>query len=189
MNLNDQLFQGEHIFLGPIDHEKDAEIETRWLHNVEYLRMLDWDLAYPLAPAQLKKRYETLEKEQQEKNNLFYFTIRLKPEAKLIGFTKLFWIEWSHSTGFVQMGIGESQHHRQGHGNEALNLLLRYAFGELNLYRLTAVIPEYNLAALGLFKQAGFVEEVRRRQAVHRAGRRWDSIHLGVLSREWYARL
>ncbi len=27
MKLNDQLFQGEQICLGPIDHEKDAEVE------------------------------------------------------------------------------------------------------------------------------------------------------------------
>lgn len=188
MKLNDQLFQGEHISLGSIDHEKDAGIETHWLHDMEYLRMLDWDLAYPLAPSQLKKRYETIEKDQEEGNSLFYFTIRLKPEARLIGFAKLFWIEWAHGTGFVQLGIGESQHRRLGYGREALNLLLRFAFGEINLHRLTAIMPEYNLAALGLFKQLGFVEEVRRRQAIQRDGQRWDSIHLGLLSREWYSR-
>ena len=189
MNLNDQLFRGEHISLGPIDHDKDAEIESRWLHDLDYMRMLDWELAYPLAPSQLKKRYEAIEKEQEEKNNLFYFTIRLKPEAKLIGFVRLFWIEWSHGTGFVQIGIGESQYRRLGYGREALNLLLRFAFGEINLFRLTAVIPEYNQAAMGLFQQAGFSEEVRRRQAIHRDGQRWDSIHLGILSREWFAGL
>jgi RimJ/RimL family protein N-acetyltransferase len=189
MNLNDQLFRAEHIFLGSIDHEKDAEIEAGWWRNVEYLRMLNTDLVYPVSTSQLKKRYETIEKEQDEKNNLFYFTIRLKDDAKLIGFVKLFWIEWSHGTGFIEMGIGESQYQNLGYGREALQLLLRFAFGEINLFRLTAVIPEYNLAALGLFKQMGFVEEVRRRQAVHRGGRRWDLIHLGMLSREWYSRL
>ena len=75
-----------------------------------------------------------------------------------------------------------------GYGREALNLLLRFAFGEINLFRLTAVIPEYNQAAMGLFQQAGFSEEVRRRQAIHRDGQRWDSIHFGIFSREWYAK-
>lgn len=189
MNLSDQLFQGEHISLSSIDHEKDAEIESRWLHNLDYMRMLDWELAYPLSPSQLKKRYEEIEKEQEEKNNLFYFTIRLKPDSRLIGFAKLFWIEWSHGTGFIQMGIGESQHRRLGYGREALNLLLRFAFGEINLYRLTSVVPEYNQAAMSLFKQTGFIEEVRRRKAIPRDGQRWDSIHLGILSREWYANI
>jgi RimJ/RimL family protein N-acetyltransferase len=50
---------------------------------------------------------------------------------------------------------------------------------------LAAVIPEYNLPAQRLFAGAGFVEEVRRRQAVFRDGRRWDLVHWGLLRDEW----
>jgi RimJ/RimL family protein N-acetyltransferase len=64
-------------------------------------------------------------------------------------------------------------------------MLLGYAFDELNLYRLTAVVPEYNQAALRLFENAGFVQEVRRREAINRDGRRWDLFHLGLLESEW----
>jgi RimJ/RimL family protein N-acetyltransferase len=66
--------------------------------------------------------------------------------------------------------------------------LLRYAFDELNLYRLTAVIPEYNPVAMQLFSKAGFVEEVRRRKALNRDDKRWDLINLGLLHEEWSAR-
>jgi RimJ/RimL family protein N-acetyltransferase len=41
---------------------------------------------------------------------------------------------------------------------------------------------------LGLFAKAGFVEEVRRREALQRDGRYWDAIHLGLLRDEWEAR-
>jgi RimJ/RimL family protein N-acetyltransferase len=57
---------------------------------------------------------------------------------------------------------------------------LHYAFAELNLHRLAAIIPEYNLAALQLFERAGFVEEVRQRQALARDGRRWDLLGYGI---------
>jgi RimJ/RimL family protein N-acetyltransferase len=62
---------------------------------------------------------------------------------------------------------------------------MRFAFSELNLHRLTARVPEYNLAALALFRKAGFVEEVRRREAYQRDARRWDDIHLGLLAADW----
>jgi len=68
-----------------------------------------------------------------------------------------------------------------------LRLLLRYAFDELNLYRLTAVVPEYNPIALHLFSKAEFLEEVRQRKALNRDGRRWDLLHLGILHEEWGA--
>lgn len=187
MRIDQSLFESEHICFGPIDHEKDPEIESLWTHDASYLRLISLDPALPASPAQIKKRYEAIEKEQDEDKNLFYFALRMRSDDRLIGFARLFWIEWSNGAGFVQLGIGEPKDRGQGYGSEALGLLLRFAFDELNLYRLTAIIPEYNTVALHVFSKAGFVEEVRRRQSVSRDGRRWDLLHLGILQAEWHA--
>jgi RimJ/RimL family protein N-acetyltransferase len=88
----------------------------------------------------------------------------------------------------VRLGIGDPADWRKGYGRDALHLLMRFAFSELNLHRLTAIVPEYNTPAMQLFTNAGFIEEVRRRQALARDSRRWDSIHLGLLRSEWAAR-
>jgi RimJ/RimL family protein N-acetyltransferase len=50
-----------------------------------------------------------------------------------------------------------------------------------------ANMPEYNRPALRLFANAGFVEEVRRREAIHRDGQRWDLIQMSLLRPEWTA--
>lgn len=188
MSIDQSLFEGQRICLGPIDHEKDPEVESHWTHDASYLRLVSLDPAQPASPAQVKKRYEAIEKEQEEKRNRYYFALRMRSDDRLIGFARLYWIEWSNGTGFIQLGIGDPKDRLQGYGTEALGLMLRFAFEELNLYRLTAVIPEYNSIALHLFSKAGFVEEVRRRQAVYRDGRRWDLLHLGILSEEWSTR-
>jgi len=185
MDLKRSLFEEELICLAPIDPERDAEIEAKWTHDAEYLRLLKADIARPLSPAQVKKAYESIEKKVEEDKNLFYFTIRTRPDERLVGFAKLYAITWSHGTGMLQMGIGDPQDRKQGYGRQALSLLLRYAFNELNLYRLTALVPEYNNDALRFFEMAGFVIEVRRRQALNRDGRRWDLLHLGLLQEEW----
>lgn len=185
MNIEQSLFEAGQICLGPIDHEKDPEVEARWTNDASYLRMLGPDPALPLSAAQVKKRYEKIEKEQDESHSLFYFTIRARADDRLIGFAKLHWIEWSNGVGNISLGIGAASDRRQGYGIQALNLLLRYAFAELNLFRLTALVPEYNQAALGLFHKAGFIEEVRRREALMRDGRRWDHLALGLLGEEW----
>lgn len=185
MDLKRSLFEEELICLAPIDPERDAEIEAKWTHDAEYLRLLKADIARPLSPAQVKKAYESIEKKVEEDKNLFYFTIRTRPDERLVGFAKLYAITWSHGTGMLQMGIGDPQDRKRGYGRQALSLLLRYAFDELNLYRLTALVPEYNAAALRFFEKAGFVIEVRRRQALNRDGRRWDLLHLGLLQEEW----
>jgi len=187
MKINEPLFVAEAICLAPIDHEKDAEIESRWTHDAEYMRLISLEPALPQSAAQLKKRYEKIEKEQDEKKNLFYFTVRMRADDRLVGFARLYWIEWSNAGGFIQLGIGDPNDRQHGYGAQTLRLLLRYAFDELNLYRLTAVVPEYNPVALHLFSKASFVEEVRQRKALNRDGRRWDLLHLGILHEEWDA--
>jgi len=192
MSIRTPLFEGQRIRFTPFDYDKDPEIESQWTHYPAYLRMLGADVARPLTPDQVKKNYEEIEKEVDEKRKLFYFAIRTQSKEddegeRLIGFARLYWIEWSNGTGNVQLGIGDPGDWGQGYGSEALRMLLRFAFDELNLFRLMAVIPEYNQAAIHLFEHAGFSKEVRRRQALKRDGRRWDLLHMGILRQEWQA--
>lgn len=185
MDLKRSLFEGDLVVLAPIDHEKDAVVESRWTHDATYLRMLKPDIARPLSPAQVKKGYESIEKSMEEDKNLFYFTIRVRPDERLLGFARIYAVSWSHASGMLQLGIGDDQDRRKGYGSQALELLLRYAFEELNLYRLTVLVPEYNQPAWHFFEKAGFEIEVRRRQALHRDGHRWDLLHLGLLRDDW----
>jgi RimJ/RimL family protein N-acetyltransferase len=186
MTIQTQLFEGTAIRLAPIDHEKDAEVESRWTHDPLYLHGLSMEPARPLSTAQVKKKYEAIEKEIDESKNLFHFTIRTRDENRLLGFARVYWIEWTHGNGNLKLAIGDAQDRNKGYGSEALNLLLRLAFDELNLYRLSATMGEDNPAALHIFHKFGFVEEVRRRKAILRDGRTWDLIHVGLLHDEWH---
>jgi RimJ/RimL family protein N-acetyltransferase len=185
MNLTKQLFEAEHICLAAIDMEKDVGIEARWTQDAHYLRMLHKDPALPLSPEMVKKRYEAIEKEMEENKNLYYFTIRMRPDDRLIGFARIYHIIWTMGYGLVQLGIGEASERRKGYGSQALRLLVNFAFSELNLYNLGADVPEYNPAAARLLAKAGFVEEARLRQALYRDGRRWDMVFYGLLVDEW----
>jgi RimJ/RimL family protein N-acetyltransferase len=182
------LFEGQLICLAPIDHENDPAIESEWTHDAEFMRMLYTEPMRPLSPAQVKKKYEAIEKDLEESKNLFHFTIRLRADDRLIGLSRLYWVEWTNGAGMLNLGIGNRTDRGQGYGSEALRLMLRYAFAELNLHRVGATIPEYNPVAQHVFAKAGFVEEVRRRQALNRDGRHWDVIHVGILREEWLSR-
>lgn len=187
MTIHQQLFVGQTICLGPIDHDNDPPVISRWSHDPEFQSLVETKPVYPVSVGYMKKQLEALEKEQDERNELYYFTIRLRENDRLIGFACIRGIEWSHAAGWVHLGIGDRQDRRRRLGTEALDLLLEYAFHELNLHRLGAEIAEYNLAAHRLFEKAGFIEEVRRRKALSRAGQRWDLLLYGLLAQEWAA--
>ncbi len=184
-DIQAQLFEGRDIRFGPIDHEKDAEIESRWTHDSDFMRLYEIDPARPMSAAMVKKKYEKLEKEIEEDKNIYYFAIRAREDDRLIGKAVINRIEWSNGNGWIQFGIGSVEDRRKGYGTQAVQMLLRFAFAELNLFRVTARVQEYNEAGIALLKKFGFVEEVRRRQALDRDGRRWDMLVFGLLNEEW----
>ena len=184
-DIQTQLFEGEAVRFGPIDYEKDPEIEAKWTHDAEFMRLYDIVPARPMSAAMVKKQYEKLEKQVEEEKNLYYFTIRAREDDRLIGKASIHWIEWSNGNGHLRLGIGAAEDRRRGYGTQALRMLLRFAFAELNLHRVTAAAPEYNEGAIALLKKAGFTQEICRRKALERDGRRWDLLTFGLLKDEW----
>jgi hypothetical protein len=184
-DIQTQLFEGQDIRFGPIDHEKDPEIEARWTHDSDFMRMMDVAAARPLSAAMVKKQYEKLEKQMEEDKNIYSFAIRAREDDHLIGRATIYWIEWQNGNGHIRLGFGAAEDRGKGYGIQALRMLLRFAFAELNLFRVTANVPEYNVAAIALLKKFGFTQEVCRRKSLERDGRRWDMYVYGLLRDEW----
>jgi RimJ/RimL family protein N-acetyltransferase len=66
-----------------------------------------------------------------------------------------------------------------------MNVLLRFAFTEVNLRRVTLSVFEYNPRAIRSYEKAGFRHEGRVRKALNKEGRRWDVLFMGILRDEW----
>lgn len=184
-DIQTQLFEGQDIRFGPIDHQKDPEVESKWTHDSEFMRLMEINPARPMSAAMVRKQYEKLEKQIEEEKNLYYFTIRAKADDRLIGRASIQWIEWTNGNGFLRLGIGAAEDRSKGYGTQALRMLLRFAFAELNLFRVSAMVAEYNEGAIVLLKKFGFVQEVCRRKSLERDGRRWDLLVFGLLHDEW----
>lgn len=111
MHLDNPLFEGQLVYLAAINHEQDAQIDSRWTLDGDYQRMLGADQVKPLSPAQVKKVYGEIEKDMDEKGNQYYFTIRRSATEKvenpdqMLGFARLTRIQWNHGTGSISLAI------------------------------------------------------------------------------------
>jgi RimJ/RimL family protein N-acetyltransferase len=121
----------------------------------------------------------------QRSENDFIFGVRRCADELLIGLAGLDGISWTNGTAYLSIGIAEEGHRRQGYGREAMALLLRFAFDELNLHRLSLTVFAYNQAAIALYEGLGFVREGVFREHLHRDGQRHDMILYGILRHEW----
>jgi RimJ/RimL family protein N-acetyltransferase len=69
-----------------------------------------------------------------------------------------------------------------------MELLLDFAFNEINLHRVFLTVFSYNQRAIRLYEKLGFQREGIYREHLQRDGQRFDMLHYGILRREWAAR-
>lgn len=177
------LFQGELLRLAALNTGTDPETFARWTQDTEFMRLLDAD---PAAPSTLAKERSQIEKDENSAD-FVGFALRTLTDDRLIGYIGLFDIQWHAGTAFVGIGIGERDYWGKGYGTDAMRLIVRYAFEALHLRRVGLDVFAYNERAYRSYVKSGFVEEGRARQYLHRDGRRWDLIYMGILREEWLA--
>ena len=181
--MDTPLLQGELVRLIAANSETDAELFAKWSRDSEYMRLQS---SWPTRLWSQKQAKEALRDwMEHERPDEMEFVIRTLAEDRPIGSIGLDGIRWSHGDTFVGIGIGEREYWGKGYGTDAMRIMLRYAFMELNLHRVSPNVYEYNPRAIRSYEKAGFTVEGRQRQALDRDGRRWDIIYMGSLREEW----
>ncbi|PDY78981.1 GNAT family N-acetyltransferase [Bacillus cereus] len=178
MTIN--LFQDKTIKLSAV-RETDAKEMAKWQEDSEYLRNVDTDLACPQSLHEISN--DGLFKGRR--SNSISFMLRTVQDERLIGFVAIHGIEWNNRTGLLAIGIGDANDRGKGYGREAIQLILKYAFYELNLHRIGLDVISYNKSAIALYKKMGFQMEGCMREAVQRDGKCFDRIIMGILRDEW----
>ena len=177
------LLQGELIRLTAMDPESDAEAQSRWSHDDLYDRLSTTESAYPWHPKRIRDELE----KHAGTSQAYEFAIRTLDGDRFIGTVELDGILWQHGDCFVGIGIGERDFWGKGYGSDAMNEILRYAFEELNLHRVSLTVFEYNERAIRSYVKVGFKQEGRSRQWLLRDGQTSDVIFMGILRSEWEA--
>ena len=180
--MND-IFSGKLVRFSAYDPEEMSKAFVRWNRNSEYQRLLS-SSAHPMQSP--KAALKWMEEEVGELSPAsYFFSLRTLADDKLIGELNLDVVDWSGRDAFVGLGIGETEYWSKGYGTDVMHILLRFAFTEINLRRVTLNVFEYNPRAIRSYEKAGFQHEGRLRQVLNKEGKRWDMLYMGVLREEW----
>jgi RimJ/RimL family protein N-acetyltransferase len=178
-----ELFKGKLVRLSAEDPETIADHFSRWSRDSEYTRLLDSGATRQFS---VKATKEWIEKElEKDPADMFTFMIRTLEDDCLIGDIGLEEFHWMHGDAYVGIGLGDRDYWGKGYGTDAMKVILRYAFNELNLHRVSLSVFEYNPRAIRSYEKVGFIHEGRVRQYLHKEGRRWDLFFMGITKDEW----
>lgn len=175
------MFRGQLVELKAVDPNNVATY-TRWWQDPDFLRLLSPAAIKPINSDNERRMLERLAKGGPESVT---FGVHVLTDGALIGNISLQEIEPKNRSASLGVAIGDRGYWGKGFGSEAIRLLLRYGFYELNLHRIWLKVIAYNERAIRAYRKVGFVEEGRFREAVYRDGRYWDELYMAMLRTEY----
>lgn len=152
----------EKIILREIE-EKDLDLIIKWRNDPKILR---WFFSYlPLNKVKQRKWYEKYLNDDTQQT----FIIELKEEIP-IGTVGLTGIDYKNQRAELTIVIGEKEYGGKGLGKEALDVLVKFAFNEMNLRKIKALVFSDNERAINLYEKYGFIKEGVLKEEIFKDG-------------------
>lgn len=112
----------------------------------------------------------------------------IEVHGKLAGEIRLDNVDLHDRRASMAIGILDPALLGKGMGSEAILLLLRHAFVDLQLHRIGIRVIAYNKRAIRAYEKCGFVVEGREREAAFVNGAWHDDVMMGLLEHEFSSR-
>ena len=165
------------------DERSDLPQFVVWLNDPEVIAGLS--AVFPLSQVEEEQWYENMLKTPREEHPM---AIDIRTEDggwKLIGNCGLFGFNWRSHSAEVGIFIGDKSCWNQGFGTEAMGLILKHGFNNMNLNRIYLRVLATNPRAIRCYEKVGFISEGRLRQAEFRNGQYVDFLVMSVLRSEF----
>jgi len=176
---NFTFIQGDIIDLVPLNSEH-INLYAKWKNNPNvrvYARYI-----IPQTVEDMKKFFEPSKDKIKREIN---FEIWHKKTKKPIGTGIVSGIDWYGQTASLGLTIGEPEYWGQKIGEEATGLMVKYAFNELNLYKIYAGINSANIGSWRCAEKNGFIREATFKKDSYVNGKYFDTYIYSLFKADW----
>ena len=158
--------------------ENDLPHFVRWINDPGTRRFMY--MRFPLSMTEEENWWQSFISSQGD----YLFAIEAL-DGTYIGNIGLHGIQPENRQARLGIIIGEKAYWGQGYGTDAIQAMLGWAFGYLNLNRVALTVFAYNERAIRCYQKCGFRHEGGMRQARYVDGRYYDELLMGILRDEW----
>lgn len=155
-----------------------------WIDNPELL--LQWggpNFQFPLDESQLH-RY--LEGANVKGAATYVYSVLNKESTEVVGHISLGKVDYAHQSARVgKVLVGDKEIRGQGIGQTMMEEILKIAFNELHLHRVSLGVFDFNHSAISCYEKAGFKKEGLLRDARKYKDEYWSLWEMSILRPEW----
>lgn len=132
------------------------------------------------VPQDIKEQYVYITECEVDPEG-YYWSIETK-EGETIGTIALTDIDAHHKITDLGIVIGDKNFWGKGVATEVVSTLVRYAFQNLGIQRVSAEVEAGNIPMQKVFEAVGFLRDGEFKSARAKQGRRIDVFHYGIMN-------
>lgn len=155
-----------------------------WIKTPEFL--LQWagpTFHFPLTEQQIEKYIENV---NLDMSNSLVYSVLLKETGDVIGHIALTNIDREHKSARVgKVLIGDQRVRGKGIGYLMVREVLKIAFEQLDLHRVSLGVFDFNKSAIACYEKAGFKKEGLLRECRKIGNQYWSLWEMSILDYEW----
>jgi RimJ/RimL family protein N-acetyltransferase len=180
MSESIRLLRGNKVYLRPLEVE-DAEFLYRISNNdIEMRRLTGTENSFT------KEQIEGYIQRQWQDDSRACFGIVRQENNQLLGEVVINDINKNNRSANFRIAITD-EYTGQGYGTEAIQLMLGYGFGILDLHRIELNVYTINKRAVHVYEKVGFKREGIKRHHWYYNHQYYDSVIMSILEDEYKA--
>lgn len=160
----------------------DREAFERIESDMEARYLMEDGLAFPRTERDLDGFFNQASSE----GPFFLFAVERIEDGAFIGTIAAFKKDWKNR--HIEVGISlDRSVWGQGYGTDAMNVMVRVIFTEMNLHKVKLSVISHNPRAHRSYEKVGFKVDGRLRDEIYRGGKYHDLIQMSLLRSDWLA--
>lgn len=171
-------------------------IELKYFDRTDFKQLINWidsqafliqwsghAFEFPLTESQLEKYIENANKDYADS---FVYKVIDQDSGTTIGHISLGRIDRVNKSARIgKVLIGEQNVRGKGIGQQMMKEVLKVAFNELQLHRVTLGVFDFNLPAIACYEKIGFEKEGLLRDSTKFGNEYWSQWEMSMLEDEW----
>lgn len=171
------MYEGKLVRLRAYTKE-DIPQALKYLNSYEVAKNLSPGIPYPFTLEDEEKWYAS----NSALNDTYNFAIETLEDNLYLGGCGINQVDFKNSHVMIGIFIGDPAYWGKGYGTEALKLLTKFVFEEMNIHKIKLGVYSFNERAIKCYKKVGFIEEGILKKEIFKEGKYYDE-HLMALFR------
>jgi RimJ/RimL family protein N-acetyltransferase len=161
--------------------KEDIKLAYEYMNDSEIKKLLVNKIPYPMILEEEEKWFDSL----LDSKDTYNFAIEDLETGKYIGGCGINNINWLNRIAVIGIYIGDKDCWGKGYGTDAVNILNKFIFEQMNINKIKLNVFSFNERAKKCYEKCGFKVEGVLKQELFRNGKYHDEYIMSIFFEDW----